>query len=143
MAKIKVSDVDEANWIRSVDMAPPEMVDTLEPDEANTLINIHAEGSDDVLQLFEVKLPAGAKQRVHAHDTDEIIYVVSGAMQLGNRTLGPGSSVYVAKDTLYGFAAGEAGLRILVFRSDGRVKYCSKDDYLRLRAEGVRHPTEV
>ena len=47
------------------------------------------------------------------------------------------------EDILKGFAAGADGLRILVFRSDGRVKYCSKDDYLRLRAEGVRHPTEV
>ena len=64
-------------------------------------------------------------------------------MRLGNRVLGPGSSVYVAKNTLYGFAAGEEGLRILVFRSDGRVKYCSRDDYLRLRAAGVRHPTEA
>ena len=123
MAKIKVSDVDEANWIRSVDMAPPEMVDTLEPDEANTLINIHAEGSDDVLQLFEVKLPAGAKQRVHAHDTDEIIYVVGGAMRVGNRLLKPGSSLFVAGKTMYSFEAGPEGLQFLNFRPRKDLSY--------------------
>ena len=101
----------------------------------------HESGTDGDLHLSELDYQPGASFDLHAHDQDEIIYVLGGTMLLGNRKLGPGSSVYVAKDTLYGFAAGEDGLRILVFRSDGRVKYCSKDDYLRLRGEGVRHPT--
>ena len=116
MAKIKLSDVDNANWMRSIDMAPPEMRDTLEPDEANTLVNIHAEGSDDLLQLFEVKLPAHAKQRVHAHEHDEIIYVVGGSMRVGNRILKPGSSMFVAGETFYAFEAGPEGLHFLNFR---------------------------
>lgn len=116
MAKIKLSDVDNANWMRSIDMAPPEMRDTLEPDEANTLVNIHAEGSDDALQLFEVKLPANARQRVHAHQHDEIIYVVGGEMRVGNRTLKPGSSMFVAGETFYSFEAGPNGLHFLNFR---------------------------
>ena len=36
---------------------------------------------------------------------------------------------------LYGFAAGSEGLRILIFMGDGRAKFFSKDDYLRLRSE--------
>jgi quercetin dioxygenase-like cupin family protein len=123
MAKIKVSDVDDANWIRGADMATPEMAETLEPDEANTLINIHAEGSDDVLQLFEVKLPAGTKQRVHAHDTDEIIYVVGGAMRVGKRTLKPGSSLFIAGETFYSFEASPDGLHFLNFRPRKDISY--------------------
>ncbi len=43
-------------------------------------------------------------------------------MILGNRELGPGSSVYIGADTLYGFSAGDQGLRILIFMGDGRVR---------------------
>jgi quercetin dioxygenase-like cupin family protein len=127
MAKIKLSDVDTANWIRSIDMAPPEMRDTLEPDEANALIHIHAEGSDDRLQLFEVKLPAGTKQRVHAHQHDEIIYVVGGEMRVGNRSLKPGSSMFVAGETFYSFEAGPDGLHFLNFRPCKDLTYILPD----------------
>ena len=101
MAKVRISDVEQAEWIRSIDMATPELAETLEPDEANTLVHIHAEGSDKLLQLFEVKLPGHAKQRVHAHHHDEIIYVVGGEMRVGNRTLKPGSSMFIAGETFY------------------------------------------
>ena len=52
MAKVRISDVDHADWLRTGDMAGPEMADTLEPDEADTLVNMHAEGGEDQLQLF-------------------------------------------------------------------------------------------
>jgi quercetin dioxygenase-like cupin family protein len=123
MARIKLSDVDEASWITGKDMATPEIAETLDPDEANTLINIHAEGSDDSLQLFEVKLPAGTKQRVHAHQHDEIIYVVGGTMRVGQRTLKPGSSLFVAGETFYSFEAGPDGLHFLNFRPCKDISY--------------------
>jgi quercetin dioxygenase-like cupin family protein len=123
MAKIKLSDVDQANWIRAIDMATPEMAPTLDEGEANSLINIHAEGGDNLLQLFEVKLPANAKQRVHAHQHDEIIYVVGGAMRVGNRTLKPGSSLFVAGETFYSFEAGPEGLHFLNFRPRKDLSY--------------------
>ena len=123
MAKIKLSDADDAKWIRTIDMATPEMAATLDRDEAETLVNFHAEGSDDLLQLFEVKLPANAKQRVHAHEHDEIIYVVAGAMRVGNRTLKPGSSMFVAGETFYSFEAGPDGLHYLNFRPRKDLSY--------------------
>jgi hypothetical protein len=48
--------------------------------------------------------------------------------------LGHGSSVFIADHTLYEFAAGPKGLRMLVFMPDGRVKYFGKEDFLRLQA---------
>ena len=123
MAKVRISDVEQAEWIRSIDMATPELAETLEPDEANTLVHIHAEGSEKLLQLFEVKLPARAKQRVHAHHHDEIIYVVGGEMRVGNRTLKPGSSMFIAGETFYSFEAGPDGLHFLNFRPCKDISY--------------------
>jgi quercetin dioxygenase-like cupin family protein len=123
MAKVKISDVDQAQWIRSIDMATPELAKTLEPDEANTLVHIHAEGSEKLLQLFEVKLPGHAKQRIHAHDHDEIIYVVAGEMRVGNRKLKPGSSMFIAGETFYSFEAGPEGLHFLNFRPCKDISY--------------------
>jgi quercetin dioxygenase-like cupin family protein len=123
MAKVHISDVDEASWIRSGDMATPEIAATLDADEANTMIHIHAEGDDDLLQLFEVKLPAHAKQRVHAHHHDEIIYVVSGEMRVGKRALKPGSSIFIAGETFYSFEAGPEGLHFLNFRPRKDLSY--------------------
>jgi Mannose-6-phosphate isomerase len=116
MAKIKVSDVETANWIRAIDTATPDIADRLDEEQANALINVHAEGSDDRLQLFEVKLPPNMKQSVHAHHHDEIIYVVDGEMRVGNRTLKPGSSIFIAGETFYSFETGPEGLQFLNFR---------------------------
>jgi quercetin dioxygenase-like cupin family protein len=123
MAKVHISDVDEAHWIRSADIATPDIAETLDADEANTLIHIHAEGDDDLLQLFEVKLPAHAKQRVHAHHHDEIIYVVGGEMRVGKRSLKPGSSIFIAGETFYSFEAGPDGLHFLNFRPRKDLSY--------------------
>src|SRR5205823_218606 len=70
MARINVSDAATAKWIRGAEMATPEIEATLNEGEANSLINIHVEGDDDTPQLFEVKLPPGTPQRVHAHEHD-------------------------------------------------------------------------
>jgi len=125
---------DDVRVVDGVDVPPPhpadrdqagdpELAETLEPDEANTLVHIHAEGSEKLLQLFEVKLPARAKQRVHAHHHDEIIYVVGGEMRVGNRTLKPGSSMFIAGETFYSFEAGPDGLHFLNFRPCKDISY--------------------
>ena len=141
MSKVRIHPSDEIDWKRLRDLYPPEMAREISDEELDSSLSYHESGTDGSLHLSEFDYQPGASFDLHAHDQDEIIYVIGGSMLLGNRTLAPGSSVYIAKDTLYGFAAGEDGLRILVFRSDGRVKYCSREDYMRLRAEGVRHPT--
>src|SRR4051794_3026078 len=91
-------------------------------DGPNALRFLHP-GSDDDLQLFQVRMAPNAAIPSHAHAADEIIYVLAGALQLGNRTLGPGSSVYIPGETLYGFAAGPDGLEFLNFRAAKDLTY--------------------
>ena len=54
---------------------------------------------------------------IHSHSEDEIIFVIAGAMRLGNRLVGPGTAVAIAADTLYGFTAGPDGLSFVNFRA--------------------------
>lgn len=59
---------------------------------------------------------AGRAVAPHHHTEDEIICVVEGAMDLGVRHLETGGAVGVAKDTVYSFTAGPAGLTFVNFR---------------------------
>lgn len=54
---------------------------------------------------------------VHAHTEDEIIFVTSGQIRLGNRLHGPGTALAVAANTLYTFTAGPEGLSFVNFRA--------------------------
>jgi quercetin dioxygenase-like cupin family protein len=90
-------------------------------------------GGTDELQLLEVHLPAHAEVRPHAHSLDEIIVVIEGELRFGARTCGPGSSVYIGADTLYGFRAGPEGVTYRNFRSQGGANYQSKDEFLAAR----------
>ena len=54
---------------------------------------------------------------VHSHSEDEIIFVTSGEMRLGQKLYGPGTALAVAADTLYSFTAGPHGLRFVNFRA--------------------------
>jgi quercetin dioxygenase-like cupin family protein len=54
----------------------------------------------------------------HSHSQDELIHLLSGEIQLGRWTLGPGDTVYVAADRRYTFTSGEAGFSFLNYRRD-------------------------
>lgn len=102
---------------------------------------IHEPGSDGVPQLIEANHLPNAVTEVHAHEEDEIIYIVAGEMDLGGRLVGAGSSIFIAGNTLYGFAAGPRGLRFVNFRARGDDSFMTKDEFLarraRLRAESA------
>ncbi|GAC1572427.1 MAG: hypothetical protein NVS3B5_01280 [Sphingomicrobium sp.] len=91
---------------------------------------IHELGTDQSPQLLEARYLPGTSIGVHAHDHDEIVYVVEGEMLVGNKTSGPGSSVFVAARTLYSFSAGPAGLRFLNFRPLRDDSHISRSDFL-------------
>jgi quercetin dioxygenase-like cupin family protein len=59
----------------------------------------HSFGAD-APQCHEVHMPPGFRTAIHAHLEDEIVYVVGGELIMGQRTLGPGSSVYIPGNTL-------------------------------------------
>lgn len=53
---------------------------------------------------------------VHSHSEDEVIFVHTGSIRLGNRLYGPGTALAIAADTQYGFFSGPDGLGFVNFR---------------------------
>jgi quercetin dioxygenase-like cupin family protein len=70
----------------------------------------HHHGSENAPQLFEVKLRPNQTVPPHAHEHNEIIYILNGEMRLGTSVLSAGSSISVRGETVYGFSAGREGV---------------------------------
>ena len=129
MQKVRIHQADAIQWhaIGAVADAPTRAL--LSQEEVDSEVAFHEPGSDHELQLFEIKYKPGAAVAVHAHIEDEIIYIVGGSMKVGNQELLPGSSIFVAGNTLYQFRAGENGLRFLNFRAHADNSYITRDQY--------------
>jgi quercetin dioxygenase-like cupin family protein len=91
---------------------------------------VHELGDEKTLQLFETVLQPNSFVDVHSHASDEIIYVVKGSIELGSRSLGSGSSVFIAADTLYSFRAGPDGLHFLNFRPHKDTVYRTREQHV-------------
>jgi len=100
------------------------------PEELAGRTREHHLGSDTEPELFEVRFQPGTVVNSHAHLRDEIIFVIEGSLQLGSRVLEPGSSVYVAANTLYSFRAGPHGVRFVNFRPTAGAGYVSKEEFM-------------
>jgi hypothetical protein len=59
---------------------------------------------------------ADKETAVHSHSEDEVIFVHTGSIRLGNRVYGPGTALAIAADTKYGFFSGPDGLGFVNFR---------------------------
>lgn len=127
-APIRVHEDSSTKWIVIRDVSPnPDR----HPDRyLDSSYRVHEQGTDESLQLLEGKYLPDTFVDVHAHLHDEIIYVVEGEMVVGNKALKPGSSVFVAANTLYSFKAGPNGLRFLNFRPLDDRSHISKEDFL-------------
>jgi len=115
MANIRVHDSARMQWRTAASMAEERGIELMEEFRGTSLV-FHEPGDDQHPQLFELRFEPDSEVSVHAHEQDEIFYVVAGSMRLGNREIGPGSSVFVQGNTLYGFGAGKDGLQVLNFR---------------------------
>jgi quercetin dioxygenase-like cupin family protein len=49
----------------------------------------------------------------HSHDEDEVIYLLTGFLELGDVRLDVGDAIYVPKNTRYSLRAGEGGAEFL------------------------------
>ena len=96
---------------------------------------IHHPGSETDLQMFEVRVPPNHVVETHAHDEDEIVYILEGAMILGARVLKAGSSAMIPGKTLYGFSAGSDGLVFLNFRARRDATFHTKEQFMAQRRE--------
>lgn len=90
-------------------------------------------GNDGEPQLFEVRTEPGMQAEVHAHEKDEVIYIVAGQMLFGQHTLNPGDSIMIPGNRLYSFRAGPDGLQFLNFRGQKDVTYYRKDEFQKLQ----------
>ena len=62
----------------------------------------------------------------HSHSEDEVIFVHTGSIRLGNRLYGPGTALAIAAATKYGFHSGPDGLGFVNFRGSSPT-YTSAD----------------
>ena len=115
MANIRVHDKAQMEWRTAASMAEERGIELMEEFRGTSLV-FHERGDDEHPQLFELRFEPDSEVSVHAHEQDEILYVVGGSMKLGHREIGPGSSVFVQGNTLYSFGAGKDGLQLLNFR---------------------------
>ena len=69
----------------------------------------------DVPSMQYVEYAPGYVDPVHSHDTGEWLIVTAGELRMsnddGDPVGGPGSAVYVPKDTPYAIHSGEKGVR--------------------------------
>jgi hypothetical protein len=116
MARVRIQTEADIGWLVTRDSVPPENSTNFSEGELSASYRIREPGANDRPQLMELRYEPNAEVQVHAHDEDEIIFIVGGEMHLGTRVLGPGTSVAISGKTFYGFKAGPKGLQFLNFR---------------------------
>jgi len=116
MSRIRFHDTENTPW--------------MEVPEHSSDIRMHEMGDAQSLQMYEVKMAPDAVTENHAHEQDEIIYVVSGELRMGRRVLRAGDSVFIAGGSVYGFTAGPEGLHLINFRPRNDTSYMTSEDVL-------------
>lgn len=116
MGTIRIVERAAITPLRAREAVSRRVAENFTDDDANGDIWVHHRGSADELQLFEVDVPPGEGASRHAHEQDEIIYVLAGELRFGARMVSAGDSVYIGGRTLYSFLAGPDGARFLNFR---------------------------
>jgi hypothetical protein len=59
---------------------------------------------------------ADKETALHSHSEDEVIFIHSGSIKLGNRIYGPGTALAIGADVKYEFWSGPDGLGFVNFR---------------------------
>jgi quercetin dioxygenase-like cupin family protein len=136
MARVKIERVEDAKWTSlreiSSSLGPDELV-KFGDGALDAETRVHHEGDASTLQLVEITYKPNTAISEHAHDEDEILVIVAGEAHFGKQVLGPGSSIFIPGNTLYGFSAGSAGLRLLNFRPRRDLTFITKDEFIRRR----------
>lgn len=125
MAKVRLITSDQLLWVQPTQDAQlsDEERDKLGEGERSTEYRIREAGGEDSPQLVEIRYLPDTEIQLHSHDEDEIMYILAGSMRLGERTIGAGTSLYIAGGTFYGFRAGAEGLHILNFRPRNDISF--------------------
>jgi quercetin dioxygenase-like cupin family protein len=116
MATIEFTSTETNPWVRTRDALPPERHGEFSDGELDSEVRRHHDGGPDSLQLYEVRAPAGATFRPHAHHEEEVLVVLEGELHAGSQVVGVGGTMRIPAHTLYAFSAGPEGVRLLNFR---------------------------
>src|SRR5688572_13131555 len=116
MARVRFHDGSCGTWQTFAQLTPPHLIDRFSGPELSSTIFVHELGDEDTPQLTEVRYLPNVAIDLHAHDEDEIFFILGGEMRMGSRLLTPGCSAFVKRDTLYSLTAGDEGAHFLVFR---------------------------
>jgi quercetin dioxygenase-like cupin family protein len=117
MTKVRITTPEQKPWQVSGERVETELSRVIQDDGgAWSAYKIREPGTETELQLVELRFHPGEVTELHCHDEDELIYILSGSMIVNNRTLGPGTTMYIGGNVFYGFTAGPEGLHFLNFR---------------------------
>lgn len=132
MRKVKIVAADTIAWQLVAAAVAPDVAARMSSAEREADVRILHSNADG-LQLFEARIAPNQEIALHAHAADEIIYILAGELRIGRKRLGPGASVFVAGETLYGFRSGAAGVRFLNFRGRANTSFITHGEYLAAR----------
>ncbi len=107
MGKAIIMHIDDAPWIRGEPRKPGEAMTN-----GGQLVGDMKTGPWVHINC----IPANTVAAPHSHDHDETMYIVEGDFTMGSKKCGPGTVLYIEKDTQYGFKVGPKGVRFLNIR---------------------------
>jgi len=118
MAKVSIRTGDQLPWLVSGIRAENEAAQViLEDGGPASAYKIREAGSETDPQLVELRFHPHEQIELHSHDEPEIMYILKGSMKLGEKSVGPGTSIFIDGGVFYGFTAGPEGVHFLNFRS--------------------------
>ncbi|MGE3690415.1 MAG: hypothetical protein AB7F98_03430 [Novosphingobium sp.] len=88
--------------------------------------NMHSDGQCETCSVWlhenhfgpaEPLPPEQAARGVHSHSEDEVIFIIRGAIRLGQKLFPAGTAVAIAADTMYSIAPGPEGMSFINFRA--------------------------
>lgn len=137
MGQVKIVAADSIDWQPVADAVSPEDAAKMSRAEREADVRILHSAADG-LQLFEASIAPNEEISLHAHAEDEIIYVLEGEVLVGRKRLGPGASMFVAGNTLYGFRTGPEGARFLNFRGRSNTSFITREEFTAARPRKAR-----
>ncbi len=118
MAKVRISTPEQKPWQVAPGRPDNPLAQAILADGAPaSAYKIRDPGAESEPQLVELRYHPGEVIELHCHDESEILYILSGTMEVGARKLGAGTTLSIAGGVFYGFTAGPEGLHILNFRA--------------------------
>lgn len=138
MGTVRIVEAGSIDWQPVHEAVAPEVAERMSQAERDGDVRIFHPGTGGGLQLFEAHIDPDQEVSLHAHAKDEIIYILEGELLIGRKRLGPGASVFVGGQTLYGFKAGPDGVRFLNFRGEANTSFITREEFMENRPAKVR-----